>query len=100
MNAGDPDGQEVDDVDSTLMTLMTLPATGLSPYAAEDLATTAPVPAAQGTAAVDLRTVAAARPGAVGPDAVSAVPVMVAMVAAFGARSTDLPGPVPRGAPV
>ena len=74
-------------MDSTLKT-WTVPATGLASniaaYVAEERAVTAPNPAAQGTAV----------PFA-GSDALHLTEVAFA-----GARSTDLLGHVPRGAPV
>ena len=77
--------EEVDDVDSTLKTRT--PFTGLASnvaaHVAEERATTAPNPVAQGTAL-----------------SVAGTAVAHAEVAPFGARSIDLMGPVPRGAPV
>jgi len=74
-------------VDSILKT-WTVPATGLASnvaaYVAEERAVTAPNPAAQGTAVPFAGSVA----------------LHVAEVAFAGARSTDLLGHVPRGAPV
>ena len=76
-------------MDATLKTRMQPQATGLASYVAEERAATAPTSAAQGTglpfAATSLATHA---------------PVGSVMVAGLGARSTDLPGPGPRGAPV
>jgi hypothetical protein len=71
--------KEVDDVKSTLMTLT--PATGLSSYVAQERSCTAPTTAAHGTL-------------------VSFAGAAAAQVAVLGARVTDLPGSVPRGAPV
>ena len=72
-------------MDSTLKTRT--PFTGLSSnvaaYVAQERATTAPNLAGQGTALP-----------------VAGIAVAHAEVAFTGARSTDLPGPVPRGAPV
>lgn len=74
-------------MDSILKT-WTVPATGLASnvaaYVAEERAVTAPNPAAQGTAV---------------PFAGSVAPHL-AEVAFAGARSTDVLGHVPRGAPV
>lgn len=74
-------------MDSTLKT-WTVPATGLASnvaaYVAEERAITAPNPAAQGTAVPIAGSVA----------------LHLTEVAFAGARSTDLLGPVPRGAPV
>jgi hypothetical protein len=72
----------VDDVINTMSNSTTndsTPATGLSCYvAAEHSAHTAPVLRVQGTA----------------------VPFAGPVQVAFGARTTDLPGSLPRGAPV
>ena len=71
-------------------TLKTRPqATGLAPYVAEERAATAPTSAAQGTAVPFAATSLATH-----------APIGTVMVAGLGARSTDLPGPGPRGAPV
>ena len=74
-------------MDSILKT-WTVPATGLASnvaaYVAEERAVTAPNPAAQGTAVPFAGSVAG----------------HLAEVAFTGARSTDLPGHVPRRAPV
>lgn len=79
-------------MDSILKT-WTVPATGLASnvaaYVAEERATTAPNPAAQGTA----------MPFA-GTSGVQIASDHLTEVAFAGARSTDLLGPVPRGAPV
>ena len=75
-------------MDRILKTWTAMPATGLASnvaaYVAEERANTAPNPATQGTAV---------------PFAGSTA-VHLAEVAFAGARSTDLLGPVPRGAPV
>lgn len=74
-------------MDSILKT-WTVPATGLASnvaaYVAEERAVTAPNPAAQGTAVPFAGSVA----------------LHLTEVAFAGARSTDLLGHVPRGAPV
>ena len=74
-------------MDSILKT-WTVPATGLASnvaaYVAEERAVTAPNPAAQGTAVSFAGSVA----------------LHLTEVAFAGARSTDLLGHVPRGAPV
>ena len=79
-------------MDSILKT-WTVPATGLASnvaaYVAEERAVTAPNPAAQGTAVPFAATSLATH-----------APIGSVMVAGLGARSTDLPGPGPRGAPV
>lgn len=85
-------------MDSALKTWTDAPAIGLSPSVAEERATTAPISGVQGTAASC---------AALSADRVTALPgvaLLVAHAAGFspagGARSTDLPAPVPRGAPV
>ena len=79
-------------MDSILKT-WTVSATGLASnvaaYVAEERATTAPNPAAQGTAVP-----------VAGTSTVHLPALNLAEVAFAGARSTDLLGPVPRGAPV
>ena len=82
--------EEVDDVEKTLM--RSTPATALSFAARVRPAATSVSPnaSAHGTGLPFAGYIAAA--------ATAAVPA--AQVAVLGARTTDLPGPVPRGAPV
>ncbi len=87
-------------MDSTLKTWIDAPATGLSPYVAEERATTAPVPAAQGTG-VSVAGTCVEHASVVSAHLMLApLPVADAAFVAAEVRTTDLPGPVPRGAPV
>lgn len=82
--------KEVDDVTKTLM--CTSPA-GRVFVVAREPSTTAPNPLVQGTG-LSFAGYAA------GASAVPAAAAHLAQVAVLGARVIDLPGPIPRGAPV
>lgn len=71
----------------------------LASHVAELRSTTAPGWTAQGTAVPFAGSAARVR-AAHAAAAASAAAAPTAQVAVAGARSTDLPGPIPRGAPV
>lgn len=83
-------------MDSTPKTWIDAPATGLSPYVTQERATTAPTLSAQGTALSFAGTFVVDAPARV---MLAPLPTAHASLVSE-ARTTDLPGPVPRGAPV